>query len=193
VNYSSLDDQALMRMIAQARAEALSELYDRYSRLVYSLALHTLGDAAVAEEVTQDVFFRVWEKAGTYRAEQAKVGTWLTSITRNRAIDMLRRREVRPEGHSLGWEELAETNEPRSQNPNPEDLAAQVLQGLQVRAAVDQLPADQQKALSLAFFGGYSHSEIAEQLGEPLGTVKTRIRMAMQKLRNILEEERVLR
>ena len=181
-----------MRLIAQARAEALSELYDRYSRLVFSLAFHTLGDAAMAEEVTQDVFFRVWEKAGSYRAEQAKVGTWLTSITRNRAIDMLRRREVRPEGHSLGWEELAESNEPPSAGHNPEDLAAQALQGLRVRTAINQLPAEQQRALSLAFFGGYSHSEIAAQLGEPLGTVKTRIRMALQKLRNLLEEEKAL-
>ncbi|HJW89672.1 MAG TPA: sigma-70 family RNA polymerase sigma factor [Anaerolineales bacterium] len=193
MNYSSLDDQVLMRMIAQTRAEALNELYIRYSRLVYSLAMHTLGDAAIAEEVTQDVFFRVWEKAGTYRAEQAKVGTWLTSITRNRAIDMLRRREVRPEGHSLGWDELADNNEPPSDSHNSEELAAQAIQALRVRAAITRLPADQQRALSLAFFGGYSHSEIAEKLGEPLGTVKTRIRMALHKLRNYLEEEIVLR
>jgi RNA polymerase sigma-70 factor (ECF subfamily) len=176
-------------MIASARPEALSVLYDRYGRLVYSLALNVLGDAESAEEVTQDVFVRVWEKAGTYRVEQAKVSTWLTSITRNRAIDLLRRRGVRPEGHSIGWEEITAESSPRLDGRAPEELAAQALRGQRIRAAIAVLPQDQQRALALAFFGGLSHTEIAERLGEPLGTVKTRIRMAMQRLRSILEEE----
>jgi RNA polymerase sigma-70 factor (ECF subfamily) len=191
LNYSSLDDGALIRQIANARPDALSVLYDRYGRLVYSLALNVLGDAESAEEVTQDVFVRVWEKAGTYRVEQAKVSTWLTSITRNRSIDLLRRRGVRPEGHSIGWEDLTADGSWRldGRAPDPEEQAVQSIRGQRVRAAISNLPPEQQQALALAFFGGFSHTEIAARLGEPLGTVKTRIRMAMQRLRNLLEEE----
>ena len=189
MSFKTVDDVALLRLIAQAQPEALSELYDRYGRLVYSLALHILGEAETAEEVTQDVFFRVWEKAETYRAEQAKVSTWLSSIGRNRSIDLLRARGVRPEGHSLGWEELTPGAVPRNEGVDPEDIALQAMQGERVRAAIASLPAEQREALALAFFRGYSHSQIAEELDEPLGTVKTRIRMAMQKLRSLLVEE----
>jgi RNA polymerase sigma-70 factor (ECF subfamily) len=187
LNYSSLNDESLMRLIVHAQAEALNTLYDRYSRLVYSMAYHAVGDPAVAEEITQDVFFRVWEKAGTYRSEQAKVSTWLTSITRYRAIDVLRRRGARPEKHSIGWEELAFGDEPSVDGP--EGAAEQALEGQRVRAAIAGLPLDQRRALSLAYFQGLSHSQIAEQLGEPLGTVKTRIRLAMQKLREVLQDD----
>jgi RNA polymerase sigma-70 factor (ECF subfamily) len=173
LDYSKFDDVALIRQIALARPEALSALYDRYGRLVFSLALHIVGEEESAEEVTQDVFFRIWEKAEIYQAEQARVSTWLTSITRNRSIDLLRKRKVRPEGYSLGWEELQPGWEPASEGRTPEDMTAQ------------------KKALALAFFEGYSHSEIAERLGEPLGTVKTRIRTGMQKLRSLLHDESI--
>jgi RNA polymerase sigma-70 factor, ECF subfamily len=176
VNYSRFEDHLLLQQIARSQAEALSELYDRYSRLVYSLALYILGDSLTAEEVTQDVFMRVWEKAGTYRVEQAKVSTWLASITRNRSIDMLRRRGVRPEKDSVGWEDLPGNSPIPASNLSTEERAAQSIRSQHVRAAVASLPADQRKALALAFFAGLTHSEIAELLGEPLGTVKTRIR-----------------
>lgn len=191
MDYSKFDDAALIRQIAQARPEALSELYDRYSRLAFSLALHIVGETEMAEEVTQDVFFRIWEKAETYHEEQARVSTWLTSITRNRSIDLLRKRKVRPEGSSIGWEELLPGWEPASDGRGPEELTAQAIQTQHVRLAVSRLPVEQQKALAMAFFEGYSHSEIAERLGEPLGTVKTRIRIGMQKLRNLLQEEQI--
>ena len=191
MEYSKLDDVALIHQVALAHPEALSELYDRYGRLSYSLALHILGDAEAAEEVTQDVFFRIWEKAETYQVEQARVSTWLTSITRNRSIDLLRKRKIRAEGHSLSWEELQPGWEPASAGRDPETLTAEAMQTHQVRAAVASLPPEQQKALAMAFFEGYSHSEIAERLGEPLGTVKTRIRIAMQKLRGLLLEEQI--
>ena len=189
MNFKTVDDVALIHLIAQAHPEALSELYDRYGRLVYSLTLHILGEVEAAEEVTQDVFFRVWEKAASYRAEQAKVSTWLASIGRNRSIDLLRARGVRPEGHSLGWEELTPGAMPRNEGLDPEDGAMQAMQGERVRAAIASLPAEQRVALAMAYFRGYSHSQIAEELHEPLGTVKTRIRMAMQKLRSLLVEE----
>lgn len=189
MDYSGLDDESLLRLIVLARTDALSEFYDRYSRLVYSLALFILDDAGSAEEVTQDVFVRIWEKAESYRPDQAKVSTWLTSITRNRAIDVLRRRKVRPEGHRVSWEEAWVTGLPTGEQANPEQLASESIQAERVRQAIGALPRDQRQALAMAFFGGYSHREIAAALGEPLGTVKTRIRMALHKLRSLLQED----
>jgi RNA polymerase sigma-70 factor (ECF subfamily) len=188
VNYSALDDQTLIRLVARAHADALGVLYERYSRLVFSLAWNLVGDQATAEEITLDVFTRIWEKAETYRPEQAKVSTWLTSIARYRSIDMLRRRGSRPEQHSVGFAELAPDDLP---SPNgPEEAAELAMQQQRVRAAIAALPSDQKQVLALAYFKGYSHREIAEVLNQPLGTVKTRIRLAMQKLRDLLLEER---
>lgn len=187
MDYASLDDAALMRLIAIQRTEALSALYDRYSRLVYSLAFHTVGDPETAEEITQDVFFRVWEKASTYRQEQAKVSTWITSITRYRSIDLLRQRSARPEKDSLGWDEVPVAVEPSVDSP--EAASELLIEGLRLRSALETLPADQRQALELAYYHGLSHSEIAERLSHPLGTVKTRIRLAMQKLREVLQDD----
>ena len=187
MDYKHLDDESLIRLIVHARQEALSELYDRYCRLVFSMALNTVGDPETAEEITQDVFIRVWEKAVTYRSEQAKVSTWVTSITRYRAIDVLRQRGVRAEQHSVGWEDVSPNDEPRSEGP--ERQTEQSLEAQRVRSAIQVLPPDQRDALALAYFQGLSHSEIADRLGEPLGTVKTRIRLGMQKLRESLSSD----
>lgn len=187
MDYSTLDDVVLIRLIVSARTEALEALYDRYSRLVFSMALHAVGDAATAEEITQDVFVRVWEKASTYRADQAKVSTWLTSITRYRSIDILRHRNSRPEKNSIGWDELMLNAEPSAEGP--EGDAELSLDRIRVRSAISSLPPEQQRVLNLAYFLGMSHSQIAEQLKEPLGTVKTRIRLAMQKLREVLQDD----
>jgi RNA polymerase sigma-70 factor (ECF subfamily) len=187
VDYSKLDDTTLITLIEREHAEALSVLYDRYSRLVFSLALHLLGDRATAEEVTLDVFTRVWEKAGMYRADKAKVSTWLSSIARYHAIDVLRRQGSRPERNSVAWTEV--TTDALFSADGPEEATELTLQRRRVRAAMAGLPADQQQALALAYFDGLTHREIAEKLGEPLGTVKTRIRLAMQKLRQTLKDE----
>lgn len=189
MDYTVLGDEDLIRLCIHSRPEALSELYDRYGRLVFSLVLNLVGDRYSAEEITQDVFFRVWEKAGTYQAEQAKVSTWITSIARNRAIDDLRKQNVRPEGHSVGWDDLAAGITPIASDLEPEDAAEKSIQAKRIQLAIASLPLDQQKALALAYFRGYTHSQIAAELNEPLGTVKTRIRMAMQKLRSVLEEQ----
>lgn len=190
MNYSTLDDGTLIRLVARAHADALSELYERYNRLVFSLALNLVGDHATAEEIALDVFTRIWEKAETYRPEQAKVSTWLTSITRYRAIDVLRRQGSRPERHSLGWSDISPEAMPRVDGP--EGAAELALQRQRVRDAIAELPLDQKQALALAYFRGYTHREIAEILDQPLGTVKTRIRLAMQKLRDMLREEQML-
>lgn len=187
VNYSTLDDATLLRLIAVSHDEALSALYDRYSRLVFSLAYHMVGDSQTAEEITQDVFVRVWEKADTYRQEQSKVSTWLTSITRYRSIDVLRRRGVRPELNSVSWAEVPPHAQPVGDN-DPEETAEQELESLRIRRAIAALPPEQQQALGMAFFYGLTHRQIAELLGDPLGTVKTRIRLGMKKLRELLGE-----
>lgn len=187
MDYSTLDDAALIRLIIHHREAALSELYDRYNRLVFSLALNTVGDRATAEEITLDVFTLVWQKAETYRAGQAKVNTWLTSIARHRSIDVLRRRGSRPEQHSVSWAEVSVGEIPIGNNV--EETAELAIQRQRVRAAVAALPVEQKRALALTYFQGYTHREISEVLNQPLGTVKTRIRLAMQKLRIMLEDE----
>lgn len=188
MDYSSLSDETLVKLAAaRAHQDALGELYGRYGRLVFSLALNVVGDHATAEEITLDVFTRVWKSADTYRPEQAKVSTWLTSITRHRAIDVLRRQGSRPEQHSVGWAEVSPDNFPSTSSP--EEAAEIGLERQRVRAAMAELPLDQRQALALAYFKGYTHREIAEALDQPLGTVKTRIRLAMQKLRQMLQEE----
>jgi RNA polymerase sigma-70 factor (ECF subfamily) len=188
-DYSALDDETLVRLIVQTRAEALSELYDRYSRLVFSLALNSVGDPAAAEEITQDVFLRVWQRARQYRADRAKVSTWLASITRHRAIDQLRRRGSRPEQHSVAWAELAPGAGPSVNGP--EQVTALATERERVRAAIALLSEEQKQVLVLAYFQGLTQSQIAEALVLPLGTVKTRIRLGMQKLRDMLQEDRV--
>jgi len=187
IDHQTRDDENLIRLIVQGRPEALSELYDRYSRMVFGLAINTVGDAATAEEITQDVFYRVWERAKQYRADQAKVSTWLTSIARHRAIDQLRRQGVRPEGQSIGWADLSPQAEPSADGP--EQTAELEIQRQRIRAAVAQLSEEQKKVVAMAYFRGYSQTAIAEALNLPLGTVKTRIRLAMDKLRGLLQAE----
>jgi RNA polymerase sigma-70 factor (ECF subfamily) len=189
-DYVRYDDEQLIRLIAQAHEEALAQLYDRYNRLVFSLALTIVNDRPTAEEITLDVFMRVWQKAGTYRPEQAKVSTWLTHIARHHAIDIVRRRSVRPDYYAAPWEDAA----PRTESPqaNPEESAELSLRRQRIHAALAKLPADQKQALMMAYFGGYTHQQIAEALRQPLGTVKTRLRLALQKLRDFFREEQGL-
>jgi RNA polymerase sigma-70 factor (ECF subfamily) len=180
-----LEDPALIDLIIQKNEAALGELYDRYHRLIYSIALHVVGRPEDAEEITLDVFTSVWEKAGTYQSERAKVTTWLTRMARNRAIDVLRRESVRPMKHSLSW---AQVSPMPAVDGRPEPAAHLAMQKERVREAIANLPEDQQEVLALAYFKGYSHSEIARELDIPLGTAKGRIRSGMQKLRALLHD-----
>jgi len=185
MNYSTQDDTILIGLIAMAQTEAFGVLYDRYNRLVFSVAVIIVCDRDSAAEITLDVFTQVWQRAGTYRVEQAKVSTWLTAIARHQAIDVLRRRNSRPEANSISWDEVPA---PAAAHDLEEGVELS-MQRERVRAAVAQLPVDQKQALALAYFRGYTHIQIAEALNQPLGTVKTRIRLAMQKLRQILQGE----
>jgi len=174
------DDAALMKQVAQAQTSALGELYDRYGWLVFSLALHIIGDAGNAEEITQDVFTQVWRWGSSYDSAQGKLIPWLASITRHKAIDRLRQQQVRPEGHSSSLDDDLFTR--------PDENAAVELnqQRQRVRAALRQLSAEQRQCLELAYFQGMTQQKIADTLNQPLGTVKTRIRLGMIRLREML-------
>jgi RNA polymerase sigma-70 factor (ECF subfamily) len=187
MEYTSLNDETLLRLIAHSDDNALSELYDRYSRLVYSVALNTLSDSGRAEEVTQDVFERVWKKANTYNNEQGRVVAWISSIARHRSIDLYRQTVSRHNNLQVTWQDAEAFDLPDGQNVEWEVDLIQRQQ--RIRQAVAQLPPDQKVALGMAFFQGLSHSEIADTLGEPIGTIKTRIRLGMLKLRAFLMDE----
>lgn len=187
--YRGLEDTELMRRIARSGTDALDELYERYSRLVFSLAMNVLGDRDSAEEVLQDVFLSVWNNAGSFRSERAKVSTWLASIARNRAIDLLRGRSSRPKSISLTWEVASRSEDTGVNDPETEVEVQHTRQ--RVQKAIATLPTEQKEVLALAYFVGYSHRQIAEHTGLSLGTVKTRIRLAMQKLRRLLADEKL--
>ncbi len=182
---ANLDDDQLVRLIAGGSSPAVEEMYDRYSRLIFSLAVHMVGDRFTAEEITLDVFTKLWEKAGNYQPGRASVRTWLTSIARNRSIDELRRLDVRPEGHSTGWEEIAA--HPVSAS-DPEGEAELGLARAHVWDALASIPKEQRQVIYLAYFTGQTQREIAAKLDIPLGTVKTRLRLGMEKLRTFLED-----
>lgn len=174
-----------MAQLAQGDETALAVLYDRYGRLVYTLAWRIVWDTAAAEEVTLDVFTQVWQKASAYQAARAPVRAWLIRLTRHRAIDRLRYERIRPT--------LEPLTEPVKGSTPPTIEAAleqQARQG-QVRTALSQLPPEQQAVLQLAYYQGLSQAQIAAHLKLPLGTVKTRVRLALQKLRGLLHEEEV--
>ncbi len=164
------------------RVASIQELYDRHAAFVYGLALSMLGDASAAEELTQDVFLQCWQRWDQYDPARGSVRTFLATVTRSRAIDRIRRRGRRvPE---VAWEEFADTG------PDPDSLEDAVDDRLtmqRVRAALGALPAPQRQALIMCYFGGMSAREIAQRLGDPLGTVKTRIRLGLMRLREVLD------
>ncbi|TAL04151.1 MAG: sigma-70 family RNA polymerase sigma factor [Verrucomicrobia bacterium] len=176
-----LQTQLLHRIATQDR-EALAEFYDATAGVLFSTALRIVGDAPEAEEVMQDAFVQVWEKAGDFDPELGTPLSWVLRITRNRAIDRIRARQRRSRAMDAFETELAVTppQSARQLGLNEEDCA-------KVRSAVRSLPDDQRQAVELAFFGGLSHGEIAESLQQPLGTVKARIRRGMLKLRDTLQ------
>jgi len=180
-------DHDLIDSIALGDQQAVSLLYRRYGRLAYGIALRVLGDASAAEEVTQDVFQRVWEKAASYRADKARVSTWLMRIARNRAIDVSRQRGSAGNRETAAWDDFESTVDTLSSDP-ADDIARSHCRD-ELRTALATLPDEQRRALTLAFFQGLTHQRIAELLVEPLGTVKTRIRDAMRKLRGSIGEE----
>ncbi|MGH2585232.1 MAG: sigma-70 family RNA polymerase sigma factor [Dehalococcoidia bacterium] len=181
------DDETLVRRVVQRDAEAFARLYDRYTDLVYSVALRVVADPALAQDAAQDVFLRLWRRPEAYDASRGRFVSWLVSVARNRAVDEVRmrgRRRVRELGEFSSMEDPPDG---RAEDPQ---LAVQVqADRVAVRRALAQLPEDQRKALEMAYFSGLTQQEIAEQLQQPLGTIKTRTRLAMRKLRTLLSAE----
>jgi len=184
---SQAEDQQALQRAASGDSGGLAALYDRHGRAVYSLALRILGDEGDAEEVTQDVFAQAWRRAGQYDESRGTVAAWLLVMARTRAIDRFRARRVRPEGRLQDDDGLTLQQLPAT---NP-DVASEMMaaeRGQRVRRALDGLPFLQRVAIELAYFEGLSQREIAERLEQPLGTVKTRMRLGLLKLRDALVE-----
>ena len=167
------EEAALIERILAGDESAMGELYDRYSGVVYGIALRVLADTMAAEDVLQEVFLRLWRNPQAFNAERGRLAPWLAVIARHRAIDQLRKRPRE--------EDISEL--PVSTGVNLEDEAAQKIAAEKVREALTQLPPEQRKLLEMAYFEGLTQSEIAGRTGEPLGTVKTRIRSGLLALR----------
>lgn len=180
---ASQDRQTIERMRRRDSA-ALADLYDRYARSVYSLACRILTDRTEAEDVVQEVFSQAWRQADAYDAKRAPVAGWLLMMTRTRAIDRLRARS----GRVQMVQALPTLPDPPDQHEGPEALAIGEQEAARVRAALDTLTESQRSAIELAYYEGLSQSDIAARLREPLGTVKTRIRTGLLKLRSALRE-----
>jgi len=175
------DQQALKRM-ADGDADAVAELYDRHARRVYSLALRILGDVPDAEDVVQEVFVQAWRQASRYAATRGVVAAWLLTLTRSRAIDRLRARRARADQSAVDVAAIQAADT----GPSIDWQFLSAEQTRLLRAALEQLPLLQRTAIELAYFEGLTHVEIAARLEEPLGTVKTRIRSGLTKLRETL-------
>jgi RNA polymerase sigma-70 factor (ECF subfamily) len=171
-------DAALVDRMREGDESALAMLYDRWSDRTYSLAAHLLRDKRDAEDIVEETFWQAWRGASQFDAGRGNVGTWLLTICRSRALDRLRARRRKPEDVDLD-------DVPPPEDPHGDPMSAMVTNetGRLVRAALTELPAEQRQALELAYFKGLSQSEIAEETGQPLGTIKTRVRLAMVKLR----------
>lgn len=182
---AALDDQALLARVADGDSGALDTLYDRYSRVVYGVALRILGESELAEDVVQETFWRVWRRSSTYQFGRGQVASWIFGIAHNLSVDELRRQRSRPRPVY----DTDETPVLRNLEDAHMDVAAGALENERSRligAALQQITAEQREAIELAYFGGLSQSEIAARLQSPIGTVKTRIRLGLRKLRDLL-------
>jgi RNA polymerase sigma-70 factor (ECF subfamily) len=186
-NYVELEDHQLIHRIGLGDRDALEELYGRYSTSVYSLARYMLRHEALAEEAAQEVFLNIWLKANSYNSDRGEARAWLMSVAHHKIVDIIRARR-----RSVATSEPKDYDAldlvPSTQRPTDEEAVINLDRG-RVRAALERLPQAQREVIELAYYQGYSQSEIAEKLLQPLGTVKTRVRLAMQKLRLDLEED----
>jgi RNA polymerase sigma-70 factor (ECF subfamily) len=173
------DDQALIDRLRRRDPDAMSDLYDRFSRVVYSVIFRVVRNSAVAEELAQESFLRAWNRASGFDSERGRIGPWLLTIARNRAIDYLRSTAGQQQANTF---ELV-SSERLSLFVNTEDKMLDQEQARRIRAAFSKLNANQRQVLELAYFEGLSQTEMAEKLGQPLGTVKTWVRTALTTLR----------
>jgi RNA polymerase sigma-70 factor (ECF subfamily) len=173
-----LSDEALVALAARSEQSALAELYDRFGRPAYGLALRVLRDEALAEDAVQDAFLTIWRSAPRYVPERGKASAWILTLVHRRAVDVVRREQRRRA------DTLEQAPEPRSGGADEEAWLR--LQRERVQAALRQLPDQQREALELAYYGGFTQSELAERLGQPLGTIKSRMFLGLARLRELL-------
>lgn len=175
-------DDSVLDLLARGAPEAFEALYDRYSRLAFTVAMRVLSDQAAAEDVVQDAFLSVWRRSATFRAERGSLRSWLCTIVRNRAIDRLRGESGRAR-YELSLDNSRD-------EPSLSDTWTEVVAELsraRIREALQELPTEQRQTIELAYWSGMSHSEIGHAMRVPLGTVKGRARLALSKLRQALQ------
>jgi RNA polymerase sigma-70 factor (ECF subfamily) len=185
-NFNELSDEALINAIAGGAVWAMEPLYQRYNRILYSLAYRTVADHQVAEDLLQDAFLSVWRRATSYSSQSGAVRSWLVSIVHHRTIDYLRAVRRRSTLKEATWEEVEQDE--RTAFPDVWDEAWRSVQSAQVRAALMNIPIEQRMVIELAYFQGWTHSEIAEGCKIPLGTVKARMRLGLIHLKRILQQ-----
>jgi RNA polymerase sigma-70 factor (ECF subfamily) len=180
-----LADEELMPLIGEKNPGAFDVFYDRHGGVAYSLAYRIVGERGAAEVVTQEAFISIWRSGARYDAARGSVRTWMLGIVRNRAIDFLRSKAGRAPKLDFDDDSILE-HRPAAELTDSEALRRETAE--EVRGALDELPGEQAKVIQLAYFGGFSHSEIAGVLGVPLGTVKGRMRLGLEKIRGELAE-----
>lgn len=185
IAWDAQDDTTLIAAISAGDTQALEALYDRYSAIVYRLALRILKNQEQAEDVVQEVFWRVWRRSSSFERERGRVAQWLFGVAHNLCIDGLRRQRSRPVSVYEDVEHPLIQQLPDEQ-VNVADAAWSTEQRRLIVQALTQLPQAQRQAIELAYFGGLSHQEIATRLDRPLGTIKTRVRLGLQKLKSLL-------
>jgi RNA polymerase sigma factor (sigma-70 family) len=180
-SFAHLSDEAVVALVARSDDTALAELYDRFGRVAYGVALRVLRDEKLAEDAVQEAFLAAWRSADRFMPERGKASTWILTLVHRRAVDLVRREDRRRA------ETLTDDREP---NPvdSAEDDAWLRFERERVQAALRQLPDQQREALELAYYGGFTQSELAERLGQPVGTIKSRMFTGLARLRELLAE-----
>jgi len=185
-NFDELSDEALINAIAEGAEWAMEPLYERYNRVLYSLAYRMVADHQVAEDLLQDAFLSIWRRATSYSPQSGAVRSWLISIVHHRTIDYLRAVRRRAGLKEVTWEEV-ELDE-RTAFPDVWEEALRSVQSAQLRTALRNIPSEQRMVIELAYFQGWTHSEIAEGCEIPLGTVKARMRLGLSHLKRLLAQ-----
>ena len=184
MNYTELSDLDLLDRITDSDTDALAALYDRYGRRVFALAARILNDPISSEEITQDVFLSIWRRGASYNVAKGKFTTWMFGIAHNRTIDELRKRRRDKSRYS---DDIDDHLDIAASSISPDDSAVVQSEYALVREVLETLPPPQRTVIVLSYFQGLTQVEIAEKLDQPLGTVKTRMRLGLKKLRNALD------
>ena len=177
---AQLSDEAVIEAVARADEDAIGELYDRFGKVAYGLSFRILRDATLAEDAVQEAFLQIWRSAGSYEPTRAKASTWLLTFVHRRAVDLVRREERRRA------DPIDELSQPTGEATDEEAWLR--AQRQVVQEALRKLPPDQREAIELAYYGGFTQSELAERLGQPLGTIKSRMFAGLRRLRELLAD-----